>query len=156
MVRIHSYPNLPQSRVLATWQAIGRNTPYTMTSDHRVAGSSPAGCKSAAIADSQTIYSLKIEAAKTITCQSLATFNAIPLNFSRLMTIYTDTSHVHREQIHVATLYRVPIEPFVTAGGLKLARGTRVSIWEFAVNSARKRPISDSRTLSKANDKKNP
>jgi len=49
-----------------------------MASDHRVAGSSPAGCKPCTRAHLQTIYSSKIDLSKTITCQSLATFEATP------------------------------------------------------------------------------
>src|SRR6516225_11792636 len=69
-----------------------------MTSDHRVAGSSPAGCKSSLEADIQAIKLLRNSLRKTITCQSLATFDANPLNFSRLMPIYTHTSHVRERR----------------------------------------------------------
>ena len=80
-----------------------------MTSDHRVEGSSPSGCRSATRANLQTIYSLKIDVGKTITYQSLATFDTIPLNFSRLIPIYTHTSHVAAEaKINAATLQSGP------------------------------------------------
>jgi hypothetical protein len=53
-------------------------TPAYVTSDHRVAGSSPAGCKISPRADPQTIYFSKTDVRKAITCQSFATFKANP------------------------------------------------------------------------------
>ena len=51
-----------------------------MTSDHRVAGSSPAGCKSSLVAYLQAISHKKKASSRAITCQSFATFEANPLS----------------------------------------------------------------------------
>jgi hypothetical protein len=45
-----------------------------MTSDHRVAGSSPAGCKSSSIADRQTIQKLKKPAKLNVHSRFIRTF----------------------------------------------------------------------------------
>src|ERR1700680_1350077 len=55
-----------------------------LLADHRVAGSSPAGCKSSAIADLQAILRSRKASFRAITCQSFATFEANPLRDSLL------------------------------------------------------------------------
>jgi hypothetical protein len=58
------------------------------TSDHRVAGSSPAGFKASPRAYWQAIYALEIDVSKASTCQSLATFDTIPLDLPINADIY--------------------------------------------------------------------
>jgi hypothetical protein len=50
-----------------------------MTSDHRVAGSSPAGCNSSTRADPMRVISRQnLVKKKTVTCHSFATFSVNP------------------------------------------------------------------------------
>jgi hypothetical protein len=49
-----------------------------MTSDHRVAGSSPAGCKELKVSNLQQNKSNEKRVKRPITCQSFATFEANP------------------------------------------------------------------------------
>jgi hypothetical protein len=49
-----------------------------MTSDQKVGSSSLSGCKSSLGAGRQAILTSQVDIAKTITCQSLATFGMNP------------------------------------------------------------------------------
>jgi hypothetical protein len=55
-----------------------------MTSDHRVAGSSPAGCKAATRADLQAIEAARKLVTERVTYHSLTTFEVYPVPRARV------------------------------------------------------------------------